>query len=90
MPLNMLASSMLLTELQNLVTGFHPLARSVAMDYLRLNRRTLRSDLENFPEGPSPNCLACAGFLGTGDSEPLPTVYQGRAKKIFPLPVPTI
>jgi molybdopterin-synthase adenylyltransferase len=90
MPLNMLASSMLLTELQNLVTGFHPLARSVAMDYLRLNRRTLRSDSENFPEGPSPDCLSCAGFLGTGDSEPLPTVHQGRAKKIFPLPVPTV
>jgi hypothetical protein len=90
MPLNMLASSMLLTELQNLVTGFHPLARSVAMDYLRLNRRTLRSDSANFPEGPSPDCLSCAGFLGTGDSEPLPTVHQGRAKKIFPLPVPTV
>jgi hypothetical protein len=90
MPLNMLASSMLLTELQNLVTGFHPLARSVAMDYLRLNRRTLRSDSENFPEGPSPDCLSCAGFLSTGDSEPLPTVHQGRAKKIFPRQVPTI
>jgi molybdopterin-synthase adenylyltransferase len=90
MPLNMLASSMLLTELQNLVTGFHPLARSVAMDYLRPNRITVRSDSANFPEGPSPNCLACAGFLGTGDSEPLPTVHQARAKKIFPLPVPTI
>lgn len=66
MPLNMLVSSMLLTELQNLVTGFHPLARSVAMDYLRPNRRTLRSDSENFPEGPSPDCLSFAGFLGTG------------------------
>src|SRR5205823_2011124 len=32
MPLNMQAASMVLTELLNLVTGFHPLARSVAMD----------------------------------------------------------
>jgi molybdopterin-synthase adenylyltransferase len=95
MPLNMLASSMLLTELQNLVTGFHPLARSVAMDYLRPNRRTVRSDSDNFPEGPSPDCLSCAGFLGTGDSEPLPTVdtrhyTAGRLKKVFSLPVPTV
>jgi hypothetical protein len=52
MPLNMLVSSMLLTELQNLVTGLHPLARSVAMDYLRPNRITVRSDSDNFPEGP--------------------------------------
>jgi hypothetical protein len=90
MPLNMLVSSILLTELQNLVTGFHPLARSVAMDSLRPNRKTLRSDSDNFPEGPSPDCLDCAGYIGCGDSEPLPTVHQGRAKKIFPLPVPTI
>jgi hypothetical protein len=90
MPLNMLVSSILLTELQNLVTGFHPLARSVAMDSLRPNRKTLRSDSDNFPEGPSPDCLDCAGYIGCGDSEPLPTVHQGRAKKIFPLPVPTV
>jgi molybdopterin/thiamine biosynthesis adenylyltransferase len=90
MPLNTLAASMLLTELQNLVTGFHPLARSVAMDYLQPNRRTIRSDSDNFPEGPASDCLSCTGLLGTGDSEPLPTVHQGRAKKIFRLPAPTI
>jgi molybdopterin/thiamine biosynthesis adenylyltransferase len=90
MPLNMLAASMVLTELLNLVTGFHPLARSVAMDSLHPNRTTVRSDTDNFPEGPSSDCLACAGFLGAGDSEPLPTVAHGKLKKIFPLPVPII
>jgi molybdopterin-synthase adenylyltransferase len=95
MPLNMQAASMVLTELLNLVTGFHPLARSVAGDCLHPNRTTVRSDSSNFPEGPSPDCLACAGFLGAGDSEPSPTVDMrhytaGRLKKIFPLPVPTI
>jgi molybdopterin-synthase adenylyltransferase len=90
MPLNMLAASMVQTELLNLVTGFHPLARSVAMDYLHPNRRTVRSDSSNFPEGPSPDCLSCAGFLAAGDSEPLPTVAHSKLKKTFPLPVPTI
>jgi hypothetical protein len=77
---------MVLFELLNLVTSFHPLARSVAMDYLRPNATTLRSDSDNFPEGPSPDCLTCTGYLGTGDSEPLPTVdmrryTRGRGKK---------
>jgi hypothetical protein len=94
MPLNMLASSMVLIEVINLVTGFHPLARSVAMDYLHPNRVTLRSDSDNFPEGPAADCLTCAGYLGAGDSEPLPAVDMrhytaGRPKKTFPPPVPT-
>jgi hypothetical protein len=90
MPLNMLAASMVLIELHNLVTGFHPLARSVAMDYLHPNHVTLRSDADNFPEGPSKSCLTCSGYLGKGDSEPLPTVAHSKLKKTFPLPVPTI
>jgi hypothetical protein len=86
MPLNMLSSLMALTELLNLVTGFHPLARSVAMDYLRPNDMTLRSDASNFPEGPAADCLTCKGYIGRGDSEPLPTVdmrryTRGRGKK---------
>jgi hypothetical protein len=88
MPLNMLASSMVLIEALNLVTAFHPLARSVAMDCLHPNRVTLRSDSDNFPEGPSVSCLTCSGYLGKGDSEPLPTVdtrdYKaGRGKNTF-------
>jgi hypothetical protein len=96
MPVNLQAASMLLLELQNLVTGFHPLARSVAMDSLRPNRRTLRSDSDNFPEGPSESCLTCSGYLGKGDSEPLPIVntrsYKTASpgKKKFPSPSPTI
>lgn len=74
MPLNMLAAATLLTELLNLVNGFHPLARSVAIDWLRPNRRTVRSDSDNFPEGPASDCLTCCGYLGTGDNEPLPAV----------------
>jgi hypothetical protein len=72
--LNMQAASMVVLELHNLVTGFHPLARSVAMDCLHPNRVTLRSDSDNFPEGPSVSCLTCSGYLGKGDSEPLPAV----------------
>jgi hypothetical protein len=89
MPLNMLSSLMVLFELLNLVTSFHPLARSVAMDYLRPNATTLRSDSDNFPEGPSPDCLTCTGYLGTGDSEPLPAINRARVKKLFPLQDPT-
>jgi ThiF family len=95
MPLNMLASLMALTELHNLMTGFHPLARSVAMDLLRPNRKTLRSDSDNFPEGPSTDCLSCALFLGTGDSEPLPGIDVAPVKtrqidKDISLPAATI
>ena len=89
LPLNMIAASMLLIEALNLVTGFHPLARSVAMDYLHPNRVTIRSDSDNFPEGPSSDCLTCTGYLGTGDSEPLPAINRARVKKLFPLQDPT-
>lgn len=74
MPLNMLAASAVLIELLNLVAAFHPLARSVAIDWLHPDHRTLRADSSNFPEGPATDCLTCCGFLGAGDSEPLPAV----------------
>jgi molybdopterin/thiamine biosynthesis adenylyltransferase len=80
MPLNMQASLMVLTELQNLVAGFHPLARCVVMDLLHSNNKTIRYDFDNFPEGPSPGCLSCTGFLGSGDSEPLPGIYMAPLK----------
>jgi hypothetical protein len=95
MPLNMIASSMVLLEVLNLVTGFHPLARSVAMDYLHPNRVTLRSDTDNFPEALSPNCITCSGYLGKGDSEPLPGIDLAPVKtrqidKDISLPAATI
>lgn len=74
MPLNMQAASAMLIELHNLVTAFHPLARYTRMDWLNTDSQTLRADSSNFPEGPSPDCLNCAGFLGAGDSEPLPAI----------------
>jgi hypothetical protein len=74
MPLNMQAASALLIELHNLATGFHPLARYTRLDWLDPNSQTVRADSSNFPELPSPDCLNCAGFLGTGDSEPLPAI----------------
>lgn len=73
MPLNMLSAGALLIELANLVTGFHPLARNVSIDWLRPNRTTLRSS-DNFPEGPAKDCLNCSALLGKGDSEPLPAL----------------
>jgi ThiF family len=95
MPLNMLAALMVLIELHNFVTGFHPLARSVVMDYLHPNRRTQRCDFANFPEGPDTDCLTCAGFLGAGDSEPLPGINVAPVKtrqidKDISLPAATI
>jgi hypothetical protein len=74
MPLNMQAASALLIELHNLATGFHPLARYTYLDWLQTDSQIVRADRTNFPERPSPDCLNCAGFLGTGDSEPLPAI----------------
>lgn len=75
-PLNMLATGALLIELKNLVNHFHPLARNVAMDWLHPNRTTVRSDSDNFPEGPAEDCLNCQALLATGDNEPLPAFYS--------------
>jgi ThiF family protein len=95
MPLNMQAALMLLTELHNLVTGFHPLGRCMVIDLLHPNNKTIRYDSGNLPEGPSPDCLNCAGFLGTGDSEPLPGINVAPVKtkqidKAISLPAATI
>jgi len=82
MPLNMLAASLLLTELLNLVTGFAPLARNFVIDLTHPNDTQLRSDSENFPEGPAKDCLNCAALLGVGDSEPLPIIHTPRESQI--------
>jgi molybdopterin-synthase adenylyltransferase len=74
MPLNMQAASAVLIELVNLVTDFHPLARYIYLDWLHTDSQKVRADSSNFSEGPSPDCLNCAGFLGTGDSEPMPNI----------------
>lgn len=84
MPLNMQAASAALIELLNIVTGFHPLARYVRLDWLRPNGQPLRADAANFPEGPAADCLGCSGLLGVGDSEPLPDIdmvpFAGSAR----------
>jgi ThiF family protein len=80
MPLNMQAALMSLTELHNLVTGFHPLGRCVVIDLLHPNNKTIRYDSDNLPESPSPDCPTCALFLGTGDSEPLPGINVAPVK----------
>jgi hypothetical protein len=95
MPLNMQAALMLLTELHNLVTGFHPLGRCVVIDLLHPNNKTIRYDSGNLLEGPSSDCLTCAGFLGKGDSEPLPGINVAHVKtrqidKAISLPATTI
>ena len=81
MPLNMLAASILLTELLNLVTGFAPLARNVAMDILAPNHMQLRSDSNNFPESAASDCLNCTALLGAGDSERLPLVHMAHTRE---------
>jgi hypothetical protein len=74
--LNMQAGAAVLIELMNLVTGFHPLARYTYLDWLNTDSQILRADSSTFPEGPSVDCLNCAGFLGAGDSEPLPAIDE--------------
>ncbi|MGH9876935.1 MAG: ThiF family adenylyltransferase, partial [Nitrososphaerales archaeon] len=90
-PLNMLVTGVLLIELLNLVCGFHPLARNVAMDILHPNRTTVRSDSDNFPEGAAKDCLNCQALIATGNSEPLPRPQAGlpAIDRTTPKAIPT-
>ena len=68
--LNMRASSILLTELLNFVTGY----RRTATTYFDSWHRDLavRIDGSTFNDIPAEDCRTCFYYHGRGDTEPLP------------------
>lgn len=77
LPINMMASSMLLTELINYLVGIKPMATMITTSYLQ--GVIDRCDEANFDEKHHPHCHCCGQIMGMADEveflelNPIPT-----------------
>jgi molybdopterin/thiamine biosynthesis adenylyltransferase len=70
-PLNLRATGLILGEFMNWICGWRPLATVVSEHWN--TGKIERSDRENFPCNPAPDCPICSFYAGIGFSQSLPS-----------------